>query len=108
MAKIVGLWQTDTIDDFLAYFPKHEKYTNEIVHKIIDLCEKADIAYDVVKGTGPRKEFAFRAKTYIKPIQSYLFARLDNKADNAFEFFKQMPQRNLTNLLNEPEIGLRR
>jgi hypothetical protein len=106
--KIVSLWQSDAIDDFLAYFPEHTEYTNQIVHKIIDLCEKAEIAYDVVKGTGPRKDFAFRAQTYIKSIQSYLFARLDKKVDNAFDFFKQAKTRNLVNLLEEPEIGLRR
>ena len=108
VVKVVSLWQDDTIDDFLAYFPEHTEYTNQIVHKIINLCEKAEIAYDVVKGTGPRKDFAFRAQTYIKPIQSYLFARLDKKVENAFEFFKQAKTRNLVNLLEEPEIGLRR
>jgi len=105
--KVVSLWQDDTIDDFLAYFPEHTTYVNEVIHKIRDLYEKADIAYDVVKGTGPRKDFAMRAKSYIKPIQSYLFARLDNKIDCASTYFKQMKARNLAEILDIKDIGVK-
>jgi hypothetical protein len=105
--KVVSLWQDDTIDDFLAYFPEHTTYVNEVIHKIRDLYEKADIAYDVVKGTGPRKDFAMRAKSYIKPIQSYLFARLDNKVDCASTYFKQMKARNLAEILDIKDIGVK-
>lgn len=105
VVKVVSLWQDDIIDDFLAYFPEHTEYVNMIIHKIKDLYEKADIAYDVVKGTGPRKDFAMRAKSYIKPIQSYLFARLDNKTDCAANYFKEMKAKNLATILNEKEIG---
>ena len=105
--KVISLWQDDTIDDFLAYFPEHTTYVNEVIHKIRDLYEKADIAYDVVKGTGPRKDFAMRAKSYIKPIQSYLFARLDNKIDCAANYFKEMKTKNLAAILDIKEIGLK-
>jgi len=105
--KVISLWQDDTIDDFLAYFPEHTTYVNEVIHKICDLYEKADIAYDVVKGTGPRKDFAMRAKSYIKPIQSYLFARLDNKTDCAMNYFKEMRSRNLAEILDIKDIGVK-
>lgn len=105
--KVVSLWQDDTIDDFLAYFPEHTTYVNEVIHKIRDLYEKADIAYDVVKGTGPRKDYAMRAKSYIKPIQSYLFARLDNKVDCASTYFKQMKAHNLAEILDIKDIGVK-
>lgn len=104
-AKIIGLWQTDTLDDFLAYFPEHTLYTNEVVKKVRDLYEKADIAYDVVKGTGPRKDFAMRAQSYVRPIRSYLFARLDNKVSCASEYFKNMKTKNLAELLDVKDIG---
>lgn len=107
VVKIVSLWQDDTIDDFLAYFPEHTTHVNEVIHKIRDLYEKADIAYDVVKGTGPRKDFAMRAKSYIKPIQSYLFARLDNKINCASTYFKQMKARNLAEILDIKDIGVK-
>ena len=105
--KVVGLWQTDTLDDFLAYFPEHTDFVNKIVKQIRDLYEKADIAYDVVKGTGLRKDFAMRAKSYIKPIQSYLFARLDNKTDCAANYFKEMRSRNLAEILDIKDIGVK-
>lgn len=103
--KIVGLWQTDTLDDFLAYFPEHTNDVAAIVKKLKDLYEKADIAYDVVKGYGKRKDFALRANSYIKPIRSFLFARLDEKCDCAREYFKSMKARNLAELLDIKNIG---
>lgn len=103
--KIISLWQEDSIDDFIAYFPENIPLVDEIIHKVINLSEKAEIAYSVVKGTGPRKEFAWRAQSYIKPIQSYLFARLDNKVDNALTFFKNMRAKNLAELIDIKEIG---
>ena len=104
---IISLYQNDSLDDFLAYFPEHTDFVNEILHKLTDLMEKADIAYDCVKGYGPRREFALRAQTYIKPIQSYLFARLDEKVDCARTYFKQMKAKNIVELLNVKEIGLK-
>lgn len=105
--RIISLWQEDLLDDFLAYFPEHTDYVNEVIKKLRDLWEKADIAYDVVKGYGKRKDFALRAQSYVKPIQSYLFARLDNKIDRAQTYFKQMKAKNLANLIEIKEIGLK-
>lgn len=105
--KVVGLWQTDTLDDFLAYFPEHTDFVNKIVKQIRDLYEKADIAYDVVKGVRPRRDFALHAQTYIKPIQGYLFARLDEKVECAREYFKGMKTKNLAELLEVKNIGER-
>lgn len=105
--KIVGLWQTDTLDDFLAYFPEHTDFVDKIVKQIRDLYEKADIAYDVVKGFGKRKDFAMRAQSYVKPIQSYLFARLDEKVECARDYFKGMKAKNLAELLEVKNIGER-
>lgn len=103
--RIISLWQEDLLDDFLAYFPEHTDYVNEVIKKLRDLWEKADIAYDVVKGYGKRKDFALRAQSYIKPIQSYLFARLDNKCENGQEWFKQMKPKSLAELIDIKNIG---
>lgn len=99
ITKVASLWQTDTLDDFLAYFPEHTDFVNGVIKKIKDMYEKADIAYDVVKGLRPRRDFALHAQTYIKPIQGYLFARLDEKVECACEYFKQMSAKNLAALL---------
>lgn len=103
--RIISLWQEDLLDDFLAYFPEHTDYVNEVIKKLRDLWEKADIAYDVVKRYGKRKDFALRAQSYIKPIQSYLFARLDNKCENGQEWFKQMKPKSLAELIDIKNIG---
>lgn len=104
-ARIISLWQEDSLDDFLAYFPEHTNYVNEVINKLRDLWEKADIAYDVVKESGKRKDFALRAQLYVKPICSYLFARLDKKCENGQEWFKQMKVKTLAELLNIKDIG---
>ena len=101
VAKVVELWQQDSLDDFLAYFPEHKNYVDGIMQKIKNMYEKADSAFDVVKGFVVRKEFALRAKGYIKPIQSYLFARLDNKVKCARNYFKTMKTKNLAELIEE-------
>ena len=105
--KVISLWQIDSLDDFLAYFPEHADFVDSILNKLRDLIEKADIAYDCVKGYGPRRDFALRAQSYVKPIQSYLFARLDNKVDCANTYFKNMKPRNLAELLNIKEISVK-
>lgn len=106
-AKIISLWQTNCLDDFLAYFPENATPVDNIIKQLRDLWEKADIAYDVVMGFGKRKDFALRAQSYIKPIQSYLFARLDKKVDCAQTYFKQMKAKNLADLIEVKEIELK-
>lgn len=105
--KIISLWQTDSLDDFLAYFPENKALVDTTIQKVRDLWEKADIAYDCVKDSGKRRDFAIRARSYIKPLQSYLFARLDNKVDCAQTYFKQMKAKNLAELIEVKEIGLK-
>ena len=106
--KIISLWQEDCLDDFLAYFPENEPLVSQILISIRNLSEKADIAWDVLKGyPHSRRDFAFNAKSYIKPIQSYLFARLDNKVGCAQEFFKQMKAKNLAEILEVKNIGVK-
>jgi len=105
--KIIEFWQTDSLDDFLAYFPEHTNFVDSVLNKLTNLIEKADIAYDCVKDYGPRRDFALRAQSYIKPIQSFLFARLDNKVNCANTYFKNMKPRNLAELLDVKEISVK-
>lgn len=104
--KIISLWQTDSLDDFLAYFPENTTLVDSVIEKLRNLCEMADIAYDVVRYENSRKNFAINAARYIKPVRSYLFARLDNKVDRAQTYFKQMKAKNLAELIDVKEIGI--
>ena len=104
--KVISLWQDDTIDDFLAYFPEHKEFVDKIIFKISHLAKKMDIIYDALSTIKNRKDFALCAKKWIKPIQSYLFARLDNKTENASDYFKQIKPKNLAQLLDIKEISV--
>jgi len=105
--KVVSLWQDDTIDDFLAYFPEHKEFVDKIIFKILHLAKKIDIIYGALSSVKNRKDFALYAKKWIKPIQSFLFARLDNKVDCANTYFKNMKPRNLAELLDTKDIGVK-
>ena len=100
--NFISIWQSDSLDDFIAYFPEMQPRVNGILFSIQNLCAKADIAWNILKSDPglDRKDFALRAQSYIKPIQSYLFARLDNKVDCAKTYFKQMKAKNLAELLD--------
>ena len=104
-ARVVEMWQEDSLDDFLAYFPEHKDFINGISFSIQHLIEITDIAYAGLKGYPDRKDFALRAKSYIRPITSYCFARLDNKVSCAREYYKNMKARNLAELLDVKNIG---
>ena len=104
--KIIELYQTDSLDDFLAYFPEHTKFVNDVTHRITRLCKQAELAYDSAKGFPDRKEFALRAQSYIKPIASYMFAQRDNKCENALDYFKNMKPRSLVELIEKGERAI--
>ena len=106
-AKIIELYQTDSLDDFLAYFPEHKEFVDKTIFKISHLAKKMDIIYDALSTVKNRKDFALYAKKWIKPIQSYLFARLDNKIDCANTYFKNMKPRALAQFLDIKDIGVK-
>ena len=107
ITRVIEMWQDDTIDDFLAYFPEHKEFVDKIIFKISHLAKKMDIIYDALSTIKNRKDFALCAKKWIKPIQSYLFTRLDNKVDCASTYFKQMKARNLAEILDIKDIGVK-
>lgn len=105
--KIIELYQTDSLDDFLAYFPEHKEFVDKTIFKIFHLAKKMDIIYDALSTAKNRKDFALYAKKWIKPVQSFLFARLDNKTDRANTYFKNMKPRALAQLLDIKEINVK-
>lgn len=105
--KVLELYQTDSLDDFLAYFPEHKEFVDKIIFNILHLAKKMDIIYDALSTVKNRKDFALYAKKWVKPIQSFLFARLDNKVDYANTYFKNMKPRNLAELLDIKEISVK-
>ena len=107
ITKIISLWQDDSLDDFLAYFPENKEFVDRTIFMVLHLAKKADTIYNALAGVKNRRDFALYAKKWIKPIQSYFFARLDNKVDCAQTYFKQMKGKNLADLIEVKEIGLK-
>lgn len=99
-ARIIEMWQEDSLDDFLAYFPEHKDFVSGISFSIQRLIEITDLAYASLKGYPDRKDFAFRAKSYIQPITSYCFARLDDKVSCAREYYKNMKAKNVVDAIS--------
>lgn len=107
ITKIISLWQDDSLDDFLAYFPENKEFVDRTIFMVLHLAKKADTIYNALAGVKNRRDFALYAKKWIKPLQSYFFARLDNKVDCAQSYFKQMKAKNLADLIEVKEIGLK-
>lgn len=107
---IVEMWQKDSLDDFMAYYPEFKAFINEILAALRKLIQTADLAYDSLKGFENRKDFALRAATYISPLKSFLFARKDNKVKNAEQFFYEMRPRQLgahiNAMIGDKKIGV--
>lgn len=99
LKRIIDMWRSNSLDDFIAYFPEYNDYINRVCAQINNLIFLADSAYTTVNHFTLRADFARSANTYIHPIRSYLFARLDNKVKDANEFFQKYSTNGLVNYL---------
>lgn len=105
--RVIKMWKADSLDDFVAYFPEYKEFVGSVMQPIRHLVQVADIAFHSIKGLEERKEFARYAYEYIPPIRAYLFARKDNKVENAEQFFHEaMLARNLLSFI-ENEIKVK-
>jgi len=99
--RVVEMWQNDSLDDFVAYYPEFEEFAQNVLNEIGNLVNLSEIAYKVVSGydTPERRDFARYANTYKPPIRSYLYAKLDNKVEDAIDFFAEMRARTLASYI---------
>lgn len=111
--RVVEMWQSDSLDDFIAYYPEFNKFVTNVANSIKNLVNIADLAFSTInnyKDIESRRDFARYANTYIQPLRAYLFARLDNKTANATEFYKNMRARNLAahiqTTVSNKEVGV--
>lgn len=105
--RVIELWQSDSLDDFVAYYPEFTNFVNSVLTNLRNLINDADSAYDTIirilcEGDScfSRKLFAQYAKMYIPSIQPFLYARLDRKCENATDFYSHMLVRKLASYLN--------
>ena len=111
--RVVEMWQSNSLDDFIAYYPEFNEFVNSVANSIKNLVSIADLAFSTInsyRDIGNRADFARYANTYIQPLRAYLFARLDNKTANAAEFYKNMRARNLAahiqTTVSNKEVGV--
>ena len=113
--RVVEMWQTNTLDDFIAYYPEYDEFVSKIISAIRRLIDTSDIAFQVVFGyvnhnPNNRRTFARYANSYITPIKSFLFTRLDNKVSSAAVYYKDMRPRQLAAhialMIDESQIGV--
>ena len=112
ITRVIEMWQSDSLDDFIAYYPEFKTFVGEVIKQIRHLIDIADIACSTIMSHEPttRADFAQYACSYIGPLKSFLFARLDEKVMNATEFYKGMRAKNLSahlqTILNKKEVGV--
>ena len=100
--RVVEMWQEDTLDDFVAYYPEFKDFVESITNDIYHLTELCAIAYNAISHQPDvieRRDFARYANTYMPPIRAYLYAKLDGKVESAIEFFLNMRSRTLASYI---------
>lgn len=100
--RVVEMWQTGSLDDFIAYYEEYKEFVDEVLDNLKKSIEFFDMTYTTISNYSniiERRNFAKYANLYLNPLRAYLFARLDNKVNNAHEFFLKMRARTLTSYL---------
>lgn len=96
--RVIEMWQNETLDDFIAYYPEFKDFIDGVLECIRHWISAADLAFNTVRSISipnDRKLFAINASSYLPIIRSYLFARLDEKTDTAANYIKNMRSRTL-------------
>ncbi len=111
--RIIEMWQESSLDDFVAYYTEYKDFVDAIIQNIRRLIDDSDVAYQAVTSHSDihgRSDFAKYANEYDSPVNNYLYARLDNNASYAADFYKKMRSRTLevhiTKNLSLKQIGV--
>lgn len=113
ITRVIEMWQTDSLDDFIAYYLEFKPFVDKVMGQVRHLIEIADIAFASIMSHSleTRADFARYACSYIGPVKSFLFAHYDNKVANATDFYKEMRAKNLSahlqSILNIEEVGVK-
>ena len=94
--RVIEMWQEDSLDDFVAYYPEYKEFVESITGDIYHMIQSAENAYNTISNyedVRERRDFARYANSYIPPLRAYLYAKLDKKISDANEFFFGMRPR---------------
>lgn len=108
--RVVEMWQNDTLDDFVAYYPEMREFIDDVIQHIRNFITQCDFAWNEINKDGNRADFAREANTYKPVVRTYLFAHLDNKVEDSITYFKNMRARalaiNLATEMGKVKVGV--
>lgn len=109
--QVCEMWQDDSLDDYIAFFPYYNEFIHKVTNCIVDLKLTIDIAWEQLQYLiDDRKAFAAKATQYEGIVASCLFALLSNKTDNSLSFLKTSNIKPLvayiTNIIGNKEVQL--
>lgn len=109
VCRVIEMWQNESLDDFVAYYPEFHYFIDRIVEILKYMIQTADFAFNFIlekPSVETRADFARYANTYAPPVRAYLYAKLDNRVKNGYEYFVTMRPRLLANYIGK-KIGNR-
>jgi len=85
--RVIELWTTDLLDDFVGNFPEYQEFVQTVMDKVVDVIEKYDVAYNMAMKMCDglsRKEAAQKInEIFTSRGAAYIFARMNGKVQNA-------------------------
>lgn len=85
--RVIELWTTDLLDDFVGNFPEYQEFVQTVMDKVVDVIEKYDEAYNMAMKMCDglsRKEAAQKVnEIFTSRGTAYIFARMNGKVQNA-------------------------
>lgn len=101
--RVVEMWQNDSLDDFVAYYPEFEEFVKEVLQRINYYRELCDTAFSTIMSVSghakTRYDFARVANTYIPLVRVFAFARLDGKVKDGNDYLMNMRARTLASYI---------
>ena len=99
--RILAMWQEDSLDDFLAYFPQFRPNVQEVLDRIDNIQGFLALYYNILwtKCDHNLKTFAYDVATYSKQVQSIMFNLARGRINNVHEGLKTMRGQALYRLL---------
>jgi len=85
--RVIELWTTDLLDDFVGNFPEYKDFVHTVMDCVVKVIKGYDDSYDMAmkmcRGL-TRKEMARKInEIFTSRAAAYIFARMDGKAQNA-------------------------
>lgn len=108
--RVIELWQSDTLDDYLGIYPEHQGFVNQVFGGIKQLASRLNHTYSRVSKMISRKDIAIVLADTEGWIRAYAFMQLDGKIENASSYLQSLRPRKLADLVDEyvnvKEIGV--